>query len=117
MEYSIPRGKISTYARIAAALGMPRGARAVGYSLANNPFPLVIPCHRAVRSDGTLGGFQGGLSMKRALLECEGIPFTVSGRVDWERAMKTDLFPETPRTRENTETSDKDPINEKSHYL
>jgi len=46
-----------------------------------NPFPIIVPCHRAVRSDLTLGGFQGGLSMKRALLEAEGIGFDSSGRV------------------------------------
>jgi O6-methylguanine-DNA--protein-cysteine methyltransferase len=49
--------------------------------LATNPSPNVIPCHRAVRSDRSLGGFQGGLPMKRALLEQEGIGFDTSGRV------------------------------------
>lgn len=83
-EYRIPRGEINTYARIAASLGVPTGARAVGNALANNPFPLIIPCHRAVRSDGSLGGFQGGLPMKRALLENEGISFTRTGKVDLE---------------------------------
>jgi methylated-DNA-[protein]-cysteine S-methyltransferase len=64
---------VSTYGRIAAHLGIPGGARAVGNALATNPFPIVIPCHRAIRSDGTLGGYQGGLAMKRALLEQEGV--------------------------------------------
>jgi len=72
-EYGIPRGSVSTYRRIAAHLGVPKGARAVGNALATNPFPIVIPCHRAIRSDGTLGGYQGGLAMKQALLEQEGV--------------------------------------------
>jgi methylated-DNA-[protein]-cysteine S-methyltransferase len=80
-EHGIPRGSVSTYQRIARYLGNGNGARAVGAALANNPFPVIIPCHRAIRSDGTLGGYQGGLEMKRALLEMEGIFFNTSGRV------------------------------------
>ncbi len=74
-EFGIPRGWVSTYARIAEHLKAPNAARAVGTALATNPFPIVIPCHRAVRSDGTLGGYRGGLAMKRALLEMEGVAF------------------------------------------
>jgi methylated-DNA-[protein]-cysteine S-methyltransferase len=80
-EYGIPRGRVSTYRRIAGHLGVPGGARAVGNALATNPFPIVIPCHRAIRSDGTLGGYQGGLVMKRALLEQEGVDIDERGRV------------------------------------
>jgi methylated-DNA-[protein]-cysteine S-methyltransferase len=80
-EHGIPRGKVSTYARIACYLGKAKAARAVGSALANNPFPLIIPCHRAIRSDGTLGGFQGGINMKRTLLEMGGVPFNAQGRV------------------------------------
>jgi len=82
-EYGIPRGSVSTYQRIAGHLGDPKGARAVGAALANNPFPIIIPCHRAIRSDGTLGGYQGGLEMKQALLEREGVRFDRKGRVLW----------------------------------
>jgi methylated-DNA-[protein]-cysteine S-methyltransferase len=74
-EHRIPRGSVSAYGLMARHLGDPRAARAVGSALANNPFPIVIPCHRAIRSDGTLGGFQGGIKMKRALLQMEGIVF------------------------------------------
>jgi len=80
-EYGIPRGWVSTYGRIARHLGIPGGARAVGGALARNPFPIIIPCHRAIRANGELGGFQGGQSMKRALLELEGIEFSPSGKV------------------------------------
>ena len=70
-ECAIPRGWVSTYGRIARELGSADAARAVGGALAANPFPLLIPCHRAVRSNGELGGYQGGLEMKKALLEME----------------------------------------------
>lgn len=84
-EYKIPRGWVSTYRRLARAIGIPNGARAVGKALSNNPFPIIIPCHRAIRSNGELGGFQGGLNMKRALLEFEGIKFTPSNTVIMNR--------------------------------
>ena len=80
-EHGIPRGRVSTYQRIAKHLGNVNGARAVGGALANNPFPIIIPCHRAIRSDGTLGGYQGGLKMKRALLEMEGVSFNALDHV------------------------------------
>lgn len=83
-EHAIPRGRVSTYGRIARHIGVPRGARAAGNALARNPFPLVIPCHRAVRSDGSLGGFRGGLEMKAALLRLEGVEVS-SGEVVTEQ--------------------------------
>jgi methylated-DNA-[protein]-cysteine S-methyltransferase len=76
---------VSTYGRIARHLAIPGGARAVGRALARNPFPIIIPCHRAIRSDGRLGGFQGGPAMKRALLELEGVECSSTGRVSAER--------------------------------
>jgi len=80
-EFAIPRGEVSTYGLLAAHIGAPRAARAVGSALARNPFPVVIPCHRAVHADGTLGGFRGGLAMKRSLLEMEGVAFGPDGAV------------------------------------
>ena len=80
-EREIPRGWVSTYGRIANHLGVASGARAVGRALARNPFPIVIPCHRAIRANGELGGYQGGLEMKRALLEFEGVQVSGSGKV------------------------------------
>ena len=68
----IPRGQVRTYGQIAAQLGKPGAARAVGNALAANPFPLAIPCHRVVRAGGQLGGFGGGSALKRALLDLEG---------------------------------------------
>lgn len=77
----IPRGNVMTYGRLAASVGVPSGARAVGNAMAGNPFPLVIPCHRVVRRDGSLGGFGGGPEMKKTLLELEGVAFDPRGRV------------------------------------
>lgn len=74
-DRAIPRGRVSSYKLIAEHLDKPKGARAVGAALADNPFPLVIPCHRVIRSDGGLGGFQYGLKMKKRLLEMEGVAF------------------------------------------
>lgn len=71
----IPRGQVRTYRDIARAVGQPGATRAVGTACARNPVPLIIPCHRVIRSDGTLGGYsmRGGTSLKRALLEREGV--------------------------------------------
>lgn len=68
---TIPYGHTQTYAQVAQAIGRPRAVRAVGSACATNPIPIIIPCHRVLRSDGTLGGYAGGLEMKRALLELE----------------------------------------------
>lgn len=84
-EYKIPRSWVSTYGRIAKSLGIPNGSRAVGGALSHNPFPIIIPCHRAIRSNGELGGFQGGPEMKKALLELEGVEFSQSGTIHTDR--------------------------------
>jgi methylated-DNA-[protein]-cysteine S-methyltransferase len=84
-ECAIPRGAVSTYGRVARAVGRAGAARAVGQALARNPFPIVIPCHRAVRADGELGGYRGGVAMKRALLELEGVSFDSRGRARVDR--------------------------------
>ena len=84
-EAQIPRGWISTYKKIAIAIKHPNSARVIGNALANNPFPIIIPCHRAIKSNGEIGGFQGGIQMKRRLLEFEGIKFTQNGKVLLER--------------------------------
>lgn len=67
----IAYGTTASYATLAAATGSPRAVRAVGTACATNPLPVVLPCHRVVRSDGTLGGYLGGLEAKRTLLDLE----------------------------------------------
>ena len=66
-------GRKVTYGELAARVGRPRGARAVGQVMAHNPVPLVVPCHRVVASGGGLGGYGGGLDLKRRLLDLEGV--------------------------------------------
>jgi methylated-DNA-[protein]-cysteine S-methyltransferase len=67
----IPYGSTRSYTEVAAATGHPRAVRAVGSACASNPLPLVVPCHRVLRSDGSVGGYLGGSEIKRALLELE----------------------------------------------
>ncbi len=69
----IPRGKVSTYRAIAGALRHPRASRAVGNALNKNPYAPQVPCHRVVRSDGSVGGFASGTAKKIAMLKKEGI--------------------------------------------
>lgn len=70
----IPYGTTTTYGALAGALGLTgHGARAVGAANGRNPIPVVVPCHRVIGSDGTLTGYAGGLPIKRALLELEGV--------------------------------------------
>ena len=70
----IPRGEVRPYGWIAAEIGKPRAVRAVGTALAHNPVPLVVPCHRVVRSDGTIGQYSmGGPDAKRRVLSSEGL--------------------------------------------
>jgi methylated-DNA-[protein]-cysteine S-methyltransferase len=68
----IPYGGVLSYAEVAAEAGSPRGSRAAGNALGANPIPIVVPCHRVLRSGGALGGYGGGLDRKRFLLELEG---------------------------------------------
>jgi methylated-DNA-[protein]-cysteine S-methyltransferase len=69
---AIPYGVTTSYGAIAGDLGLRNGARAVGRANGANPIPIVIPCHRVIGTDGTLTGYGGGLTLKRALLELEG---------------------------------------------
>ena len=68
----IPFGKTSTYAEVASGAGSPRAVRAAGNALGANPMPVVVPCHRVLRTGGALGGYTGGLERKQFLLALEG---------------------------------------------
>lgn len=78
--HQVPRGRVSSYGAVARSVGRRNGARAVGTVMEGNPFPLIVPCHRILRSDGSLGGYGAGPGMKRALLEMEGVRFDDTGR-------------------------------------
>ncbi len=79
--HNIVQGHVATYGGIAAHLDRPGGARAVGNAMATNPFPLMIPCHRVIRADLTVGSYGGGVDMKRALLAQEGVVPDARGKV------------------------------------
>jgi methylated-DNA-[protein]-cysteine S-methyltransferase len=72
---TIPKGQIRTYLDIAKAINRPKAARAVANAVGKNPYAPKIPCHRVIRSDGTLGGYsgKGGIKTKKKLLKSEGI--------------------------------------------
>ena len=70
---AIPFGDVSTYAGVAEAAGSPRAVRAAGNALGANPMPVVVPCHRVLRTGGALGGYTGGLERKEFLLRLEGM--------------------------------------------
>ena len=71
----IPKGTVKTYSQIANAIGKPQAVRAVANAIGKNPHPPKIPCHRVIRSDGSLGGYsgKGGIKTKKMLLKKEGI--------------------------------------------
>jgi methylated-DNA-[protein]-cysteine S-methyltransferase len=69
----IPFGKTSTYAEVASRAGSPRAVRAAGNALGANPLPVVVPCHRVLRTGGALGGYTGGVERKEFLLRLEGV--------------------------------------------
>ena len=73
---TVPFGQVDTYAGIARRIGQPRATRAVGNALGHNPIPVIVPCHRIIRSDASLGGYTGGLDIKERLLKLEGVTLT-----------------------------------------
>ena len=73
----IPRGSVKTYSQVAKSIGKPLAARAVANAIGKNPYAPKIPCHRGIRSDGSLGGYsgKGGVKTKKLMLKREGIAF------------------------------------------
>jgi len=69
----VPKGKITTYGELAKAVGLQNGQRAIGKIMNKNPYPVIIPCHRVVRSNGTIGGYAFGQDVKTNMLIKEGI--------------------------------------------
>ena len=71
----IPKGRVKTYSQVAKAIGKPKAVRAVANAIGKNPYPPSIPCHRVIRSDGSLGGYSGsgGIKQKLKLLRSEKI--------------------------------------------
>jgi AraC family transcriptional regulator of adaptative response/methylated-DNA-[protein]-cysteine methyltransferase len=78
----IPPGETRSYADIAAAIGDPKATRAIGTANGSNPVAVLVPCHRVIRSDGSLGGYAGGLERKRKLLAAEGATWKEQAALD-----------------------------------
>ena len=75
----IPKGETRSYKWVAVRIGRPRSSRAVGNALNKNPYPGIVPCHRVVRSDHSIGGYSKGSSRKRKMLEREGVDLSLFG--------------------------------------
>ena len=88
MLSKIPAGKVTTYGDIAKAIGKPNSSQLIGQILHNNPTPVVVPCHRVVRSDGKIGGYAYGSRKKRRLLEEEGLKFCGNKSTDLKEFQK-----------------------------
>ena len=69
----VPKGKITTYGQLAKAVGLKNGQRYVGQVMKKNPYPVIVPCHRVVNSDGKIGGYAYGDQVKKTMLNQEGI--------------------------------------------
>ena len=69
----VPYGKITTYSELSSSIGLEHGQRAVGQIMKKNPFPVIIPCHRVVKSNGSVGGYAFGADIKKNMLLKEGI--------------------------------------------
>ncbi len=92
----IPKGRVSTYGELARALGDIRASRAVGKMLNQNPYAPIVPCHRVVMSDGSLGGFGGGIKKKIRLLDKEGVKVQDYNIVDFDRVLFKDFKTKYP---------------------
>ena len=79
----VPEGKITTYGDLAKAVGITNGQRAIGNVMKKNPFPVIVPCHRVVKSDGKIGGFVYGEKVKSQMLIKEGIKIKNGKIVDF----------------------------------
>jgi methylated-DNA-[protein]-cysteine S-methyltransferase len=75
----VPFGHVATYQTIAKEIGKPGASRAVGNALGRNPVPVIVPCHRVIRADGSMGWYTGGAHIKQKLLDIEGVSFPVKG--------------------------------------
>lgn len=81
----VPPGRITTYKELARSVGLDNGQRVIGQIMKKNPLPIIIPCHRVVKSDGDIGGYAFGIHIKKNLLLNEGIKTNKNKIVDFEK--------------------------------
>jgi methylated-DNA-[protein]-cysteine S-methyltransferase len=82
----VPKGKIITYGELANAVGLKNGQRVIGMIMKKNPFPVIVPCHRVVKSDGKIGGYVYGERVKSKMLANEGIKIKAGKIIDFDKA-------------------------------
>ncbi|MEO9309335.1 MAG: MGMT family protein [Nitrososphaera sp.] len=83
----VPKGKVTTYGELAKAVGLKNGQRTIGRIMNKNPFPVIIPCHRVVKSDGKVGGYFYGQEVKTKMLSAEGINVQNGKIQEWEKSI------------------------------
>lgn len=83
----VPKGKITTYKEIAKAVGLDNGQRVIGRIMNKNPYPIIIPCHRVIKSDGKIGGYAWGQKVKTRMLSNEGIKIKKGKILDLEKTI------------------------------
>ena len=81
----VPKGRVTTYGELAKAVGLKNGQRVIGLIMKNNPFPVILPCHRVVKSDGKIGGYAYGEMVKSRMLSNEGIKIIDGKIIDFEK--------------------------------
>ena len=81
----VPKGKVTTYGELAKAVGLKNGQRIIGMIMKKNPFPVIVPCHRVVKSDGKIGGYAYGENVKSRMLADEGIKIKDGKIIDFDK--------------------------------
>ena len=81
----VPYGKITTYGELSRSVGLKNGQRIVGQIMKKNPFPVIVPCHRVVKSDGTIGGYAYGTERKKHMLSNEGLKINNDKILDFKK--------------------------------
>ncbi len=81
----VPEGMVTSYSELAKAVGLKNGQRAIGQIMKKNPYPVIIPCHRVVKADGTIGGFFYGDRVKTKMLKKEGIKIKEGKILNWDK--------------------------------
>ena len=81
----VPKGKVTTYGELAKAVGLKNGQRIIGMIMKKNPYPVIVPCHRVVKSDGKIGGYAYGERVKSRMLTNEGIKIKNRKIIDFDR--------------------------------
>ena len=81
----VPKGKVTTYGELAKAVGLKNGQRIIGMIMKKNPYPVIVPCHRVVKSDGKIGGYAYGEMVKSRMLANEGIKIKDGKIIDFDK--------------------------------